>query len=436
MSRLQLIGMTSILMLGISGCNLQSSGGDDSSTITLASFLANGDVLEEVISDFEESTGHTVEVREYTDSSEAGEMQAIRDGESADIVVFPQPGRIHELREEELIQPLRSELYQTIEGNNMTAYVSDNGQAYALPYSFNVKSIIWYSRSSFEEAGLNPPASDGSDWEDFLSDVSDATKADDAVADHVWCIGMSYGISAGDWFEELLLQNEGIETYSSWANNDEGFSYTGNDPDIVDLLNIWNDNFLAAAPDELETIDPIEEAARGIQGDEPNCFLHTQASWITYAFGDDLATSDEDGDIDFFAIPQFPDNDNALRRIGGDFLVKVNDVDGVVDEFLSYVWEEDSRAKVAAAGPGKLPANTSGQAVQDAINENYIRKKLSDWYGDVLGDGVGIDDVEVFDGTDLLPVEFAHELEELLRDFAIGDASAQETVDALEDAKP
>lgn len=441
MNKLRLSGLALVIIM-MAGCNDSSSQDDDdsaqsdedssSSTITIASFAADGDVLSSVISDFKASTGFTVDVREYIDESEAGEVQAIRDGESADIVVLPQPSRIHELREEGLIEPLRPELYDTIKDNSMTAYVADNSQAYGLPYAFSVKSIVWYSRSVFDEADLNPPARDDS-WEDFIAAVNGATDTDDNdVPDHSWCIGMENdAISAGDWFEEFMLQTQGVDTYNQWANDESGFQYQ----DYEGMLDDWKEIILDHAQDNLAGLDPFWSAPRGILADERDCFLHSQASWIVYAFDGHLATSDDDGDIDFFAFPILEDRDYALRRIGGEYLVKVNDVEGV-DEFLSYVWEESSRASVASAGGGKLPANTGGDDVIAAIEEDYILNKLSDWYLDNMGNGVGIEDIEVFDGTDLLPVEFAEELEEALKDFATGESNASETVNKLEDARP
>lgn len=432
MSSLKLSGFALVIMFLITGCNSSSSSSssEDGADFTLASFLEDGDALNQVIADFEEETGYSIEIQAY--SSEASAMQSIIDGESADVVVFPQPARIHALREEGLIEPLRPELYDKIKDNSMTKLVEHDSQAFALPYAFSVKSIVWYSRSSFDNAGLTAPANDD-DWETFIVQVNNATDTDnDAVPDHTWCIGLEdETISAGDWFEELLLQTSGIDTYNLWTQNDSMFEYR----DKEGMLNDWKEFYLDEAQDDLNKTNLVA-AAQGIQGDTPDCFLHTQASWINFAFSD-IATSDDDGDIDLFALPIIGDNDHALRRIGGEFLTKVNNVDGV-DEFLAYVWEESSRASVAASGRGKMPADTTGDSVIAAINDDYILKKLNDWYSGNLVDGRSIEDVEVFDGTDLLPVDFAKTLEEALKEFALGDGdpTASEALETIEDARP
>jgi len=412
--------------------NENDNNNDDTATITLASFSPNADVLAEVIEAFESETGHTVSVRWYVGETEDSEEAAIRAGNSADLVAFPQPGRINALREDGFLEALQPEIFNEYGNGPLVDLVTHDSQMYGFPYAFNVKSIIWYSRSAFDDAQIDVPQS-YAEFETMLADLANSTDStDDTIPDNLWCIGLEGAMSAGDWFEEVLLQTRGVDVYNQWTSG-ENFDYKSLEFDIEGVLENWKTDYLNNANSDLE-LDPFWEAPRGLLVGQRDCFLHTQASWITPIYQaditdveDQLATSEDSGDIDFLAIPAPEGEDNALRRIGGEFLVKVSD-HHVVDEFIAFVATDQSRRMIAEAGLGKLPnfASQSGEEVTDAIADNYILNKLNQWY---LDNGVN---GEVFDGTDLLSPAEAKRIEDELKRYATTDQSSVDTLETLE----
>lgn len=418
--------LITIAALSLIACNDSTSNGDDNDTATISLASSNPDTadgLSPVIEAFESNTGHTVNTRGYRNGTEAGEEAAIRDGDAPDLLVFPQPGVLMDLANDGLMKPLRPESYGVLDGSIWSPYLTHEQELYGGFFRIDNKQSIWYSRELFDQAGVQPPTT----RQEFGALINELKDSD--AAEHVFCVSIQDGWAATDLIERAMLTPNDADTYRQWVRNETRFD----GPEFESALNATQEfMFDNANPDMTDR--GIVSAAQGLLADENGareCFMHFQAGWIiTFAYGNHLATSDDDGDIDFFMQPYASDTPVAL--VGGAFISKGTD-NIAADEFIEFLFSEEGMALVAES---EYPAyHHDNAAVSEAIDNlpnAYIREKLWDAIADTAeatgGDGV------VFDASDLFPSAFARTFGEEVISFAKDEQDAVETGNKLQEA--
>src|SRR5918994_7274362 len=106
-------------------------------------------------------------------------------GNPPDIALHPQPGTVQEVAASGDALALEDlgfdidELEATF-GEHLLSLGEFEGKHYGLPTNVNLKSMIWYSKPAFDEAGYEIPET----WEDLLA-LSDQIVADGGVP---WCV--------------------------------------------------------------------------------------------------------------------------------------------------------------------------------------------------------------------------------------------------------
>ena len=99
---------------------------------------------------------------------------------------------------------------------------SESGDILGVPNKGDVKSLVWYSPTVFEENGYEIP-----ETFDELIALQDQMRADGITP---WCIGIESGDATGwpltDWFEDLVLRFQGPDVYDQWVAHEILF----NDP--------------------------------------------------------------------------------------------------------------------------------------------------------------------------------------------------------------
>src|SRR5690606_15689835 len=90
-------------------------------------------------------------------------------------------------------------------GEAFIALGEHDGQHYGLPTNINLKSMVWYPKDNFDEAGYEVPTT----WDEMLA-LSDQIIDDGGTP---WCIGFgsegSTGWPATDWLEDIVLRTAG-----------------------------------------------------------------------------------------------------------------------------------------------------------------------------------------------------------------------------------
>lgn len=159
---------------------------------------------------------------------------AAEGGNMPDIGVIPQPGLVADLADEIVPVPQATlDSYQDQYDSYLWDLVTQGGQVLGIPNKGDVKSLVWYSPSVFEENGYEIP-----ETFDELLDLQSQMR-DDGITP--WCIGIESGDATGwvltDWFEDLMLRAHGPDVYDQWVANEIPFD----DPRVVEVGEIIED---------------------------------------------------------------------------------------------------------------------------------------------------------------------------------------------------
>ncbi len=97
-----------------------------------------------------------------------------------------------------------------------------DGKLYGLIVSANVKGLIWYPKVAWQKAGYPTQVKDIP----ALEQLTDQIKSDGGTP---WCMGVqdpggASGWPATDWFETLIMKQNGADVYNQWVQHKIPFS--------------------------------------------------------------------------------------------------------------------------------------------------------------------------------------------------------------------
>ncbi|WES64474.1 ABC transporter substrate-binding protein [Microbacter sp. GSS18] len=319
-----------ILGIALAACSGGGSDGGDSGgsgeTVTIMGAFtdAQADAFQADLDAWGETSGITVTYDGNTDFQTAVVARATA-GNPPDIAIYPQPGVLKSQTAtlfplEELGIDVDSIIAD--EANGLGTIAQVDGQTFGLPYSINVKSLVWYNPSAFDAAGLEIPTTDAE-----LTALQQTIMDDDLG--YPWCVGIESGAATGwgatDWLEEYVLRYGGLDEYNAWIAGDVLFT--------SDLVTQAGDK----VADEILADGKVNGGGQAIattsfqtagnqlwaEGkDNGQCFMMRQGSFIADFFPDDIKAQIADGDlsnIDFFQLPSPEGTDTAM--LGGGDLV-------------------------------------------------------------------------------------------------------------------
>ena len=364
--------------------------GHNGTTVNLYTSIRDQEADEYVQSyeKFEECTGIDV-VFEGSGEFEAQLNVRVQGGNAPDIAFIPQPGLLQRFAEGGQAVEASEQTLQNAEefyGEDWVGYATVDGKFYGAPNSANVKSLVWYSPTLFEEKGYEVPET----WDDMIA-LSDKMVADGLKP---WCAGVESGDATGwpatDWLEDVLLREVGPETYDQWVDHEIPF----NDPQIVKSLDrvgsiLKNDKYVNAGYGGVQSIVTTSFQDGGLPVANQECGMHRQASFYATQWPEGTTVA-EDGDVFAFYLPPIDDSGKPVLG-GGEFIVAFDDRPEVqaVQEYLSTPEYANIRAQTgpwASANQGLDPEN-----VADPIQRLSV---------EILRDE---DAVFRFDGSDLMP---------------------------------
>jgi alpha-glucoside transport system substrate-binding protein len=306
------------------------------------------------------------------------------DGNDApDIAMFPQPGKVADFAD--AIVTLDGDVAAQVEENfdaGWTDFVTIDGDLKAIPAKADLKSLIWYSPSAFEEAGYEIPET----FDDFLALV-DKVIADGKTA---FCVGLGSDAATGwpftDWMEDFMLRMKGPDVYDEWRSHEIPF----NDPDVVEVgeavYDLWSKpNAVFGGIQNAPSTTFQDGGLPVLDGD---CMMHRQGNFYSTLWPDGTELGPE-GDVNAFYLPA-NDEFGKVTLSGGIYAAAFSDDEDTmkVMEFLASTDYADTRAKVS----GYLSPNKNVEA------GNYP-SDLEKSFGEIL---VEADPVR-FDASDLMP---------------------------------
>jgi len=362
-------------------------------TVTIAGPWTGLDAenVEKVLALFTEATGAQVNYS-GSDSFEQDIVIATRAGSAPNIGVFPQPGLAADLARQGFLSPLPEGSADWMRDNyaagqswvDLGTYADADGndQYFGFFYKVDVKSLVWYSESAFDEAGYDIP-----ETMEELKELSDQIVDDGGVP---WCIGLGSGAATGwpatDWVEDMMLRTQPPSVYDQWVANEIPFD----DPAVVAAIEEFgafarNDDYVQGGVDAVPNTD-FRDSPNGLFAIPPECYMHRQASFIPTFFP-------EDNDAGFFYFPAYASKDLGTPVLGAGTLWAVTNANDATDTLIEYLKTPIAHETWMALSGFLTPHN----GVNTELYANDTLKGL----GDVL---LGATTFR-FDASDLMPSE-------------------------------
>ena len=360
--------------------------------VTMAGPFTDTDALkfDNSIADFEQRTGIDIQ---YSGSKEfeANISIQVDGGNAPDIADFPQPGLLASIVAKGQVVDLsqfldREDLKRTYNESwlDMAMMDAPSGQIMAGVWGrVNGKSLVWYPKKAFDEAGYTIPST----WDEMWA-LMEEIQSD---GDSPWCVGFESGAATGwamtDWVEETMLRTTSLDNYDKWVKGELPFDSPEVRNAISKVTEIWfADGMVYGGRQSIPTTF-FGDAPTPMFDNPPKCWLHKQGNFITSFFPEGAQAG---VDYDFF---YFPPIDSAYGKpvlVAGDIYAMFNDrpeVRAVMEYFTT-----------GASVEGWVRA---GGAISPHLDSSL------DWYTNDVDRGVARIILEAtslrFDASDLMP---------------------------------
>lgn len=399
--RLRFVIVTALLLVALVGCRAETEegggGGVDESANT-----GNINVLNALSADeaaslqgiVDEMITPEAEYEVEIESSEAFEEQVpIRaQGGTLDVILLPQPGAVlsHAAAGDAIaLEDMGFDIGQLEEtfGEYFVSLGEYEGKHYGVPTNINLKSMVWYPKKAFEDAGYEIPTT-----YDELIELSDQIKADGGTP---WCVGMESGSATGwpatDWMEDIMLRTGGPEVYDQWVSHEIPFD----DPAVVSAAEVFGEimfteGYVLGGARDVTSIS-FEDAALPMFEDPPSCWLHRQASFINAFF-----PKGTEAGVDYDWFP-FPPIDQEGTLFAGELAVVFRNAPEIKDFLERFMSAE---VQCAAGGDEASSRISPNVEVGPDCYANDLLAEASEVLTTALEEGTGR-----FDASDLMPPE-------------------------------
>ncbi|HYZ99926.1 MAG TPA: ABC transporter substrate-binding protein [Acidimicrobiales bacterium] len=311
-------------------------------------------------------------------------------GNPPDIALHPQPGTVQEVAASGEAFSLEDlgfdieELEATF-GEHLLSLGEFEGEHYGLPTNVNLKSMIWYSKPAFDDAGYEIPET----WDDLLA-LSDQIVADGGTP---WCVGYEDGAASGwpatDWMEDIMLRTAGVDVYDQWWQHEIPF----NDPAVVEAAEtmgeiMFTEDYVLGGAEGTVSL-AFGEAPTPMFNDPPGCLMHRQASFIPAFFPEDAVAGE---DYDWFP---FPPIDQEGTLFAGELAMVFRDDPEVIDFLERFASEPVQCAQGAEEATSRISPNVE---VTPECYANDILADSAEVLTEAIESGTGR-----FDASDLMP---------------------------------
>lgn len=352
---------------------------------------AEAGLVKQAVAEIKEATGVNVTYQPSRDFTTLISSK-VRGGDAPDIALFPQPGLLLDMSED--ITPLGDvdvgldQIRQTLIPGLLDSATKD-GKVYGAPIDQAPKSLVWYPKKAFEQAGYEVPTT-----HQELLDLTEQIKQDGKTP---WCIGLESGPDTGwpatDWLEDYVLRTAGPEAYDQWVAGKLEFS----SPQVTEAAETVGEIMLSpgnvqGGGQAIVSTSYGDSAAQMFES-PPACYLHRQASFITTFFPDNVQQNlDEEAGV--FVLPPVEGGYDGTPILGsGNFAALFNSDNENAVKVMEYLISDKFGTPRYEAG-GVLSPHTT-----------FDVDKYPDETTKEIARQVNEADVYRFDGSDLMPAE-------------------------------
>ena len=384
--------VSSLLLTGLmlAGCQSANDSGVDSDKkqVTILGVIIGEQQtkLEQALAPFTEQTGIEI-VYEGTDTFATTLPIRVDSGNPPDLAMFPQPGLMADFaREGKLISLndfMSEEELQSAYSDSWLDLGSVENNPYGVWYRASVKSLVWYNPQVFQQNNYEIPQT----WAEMLEFSNQLA----AKGKTPWCLGMESGDATGwvgtDWVEDIMLRTAGTEAYDQWISHQIPFT----DPAVKTAFATFGEIALneklvyGGKVGVLST--PFGDSIQGLFGDNPNCYLHRQANFITSFLSENTNPVE---DLAIFPLPPINPEQGLPILVSGDVFAMFNDTPEA-RKLMKYLASEVPHEIAASLGGYLSPRNN--------IAVELYPDELTKQQAQILNDA----EVIRFDGSDMMP---------------------------------
>lgn len=390
-SKLMATAVVGALTLTAAGCG----GGDDEAddkTVTIWSSVDAPvkDGLEKVLSEKAEAEGYTIEW-ESVDAIDQLIMTKLQANDTPDIALIPQPGVVRNIVARGGGEPLNDVVDMDALEASMVPGTLDAGmvedELYGLLVSMNVKSLVFYNKKAWDEAGYEAPESI-----DELNALTEQIKADGGIP---WCMGIeseaATGWPATDWFEDLVMRYGGPDVYNQWVTHEVPFDSEAVRESAAEFEELMFTEGNVLGGREAITSTAFQTAGNPMFDAEPGCWLYKQGSFITGFFPEEV-TADLEANVGVFGFPAAEAGGDNPVLGGGDLAVMFDDSEAT-KAVMAMMSEEDFGTEAAP--------NSTFISPHKGFDVSLYPNELTRTYADVAYNATAF----LFDGSDQMPGE-------------------------------
>lgn len=311
-------------------------------------------------------------------------------GNPPDVAAIPGPGAMKEYADQGALVDLNTVLdVSTLKEDVNEAWVelgTYNDGLYALMFSADIKSLVWYRPDQFAAKGYEIPTT----WAEMEALMDKMV----ANGDTPWAIGLESGAASGwpatDWIEDILLRTAGPDVYDQWV--DHKIPWT--DPRIQEAFEVFgkiatNSKYVYGGPTAVLSTNFGDSVAE-LFTDPPRAMMHRQASFITSFIRDANPDVVIGKDVSFFPFPMIkPEHGNPMLGAGS----MIAQFRGTPEAaaFMNFLASADAQ-EIWVSRLGKLGTNNK---INPAVYPDDLTREMAR----VLNEA----DVFRFDGSDSMP---------------------------------
>ncbi|MEU0789044.1 extracellular solute-binding protein [Amycolatopsis sp. NPDC005961] len=295
--RLAVVVLAAAVAAGVPGC----SGGSGAEVVTVLGSWTGDEqaAFQRVLDGFTRETGIPTRYQGTRAQNQVlrGDLQQ---GTPPDVAVLSNPAELAGYAKSGDLKPLDdvlgAEAAQAYSSQWLKLQQLGRGALYAVVVKADLKSIVWYSPSTF--TGPEPAT-----WEALLTTSRQLA----ASGQRPWCLGMgappNSGFPGTDWIEDILLHRAGPRVYNAWAAG----TLPWTDQAVREAWQSWGELVLAPGAvrggSTAALLTSFADAGRAMFTQPPGCVWEHLGSFAIGGYGAFPGPPVPDRDFRFFPFP-------------------------------------------------------------------------------------------------------------------------------------